>query len=358
MRILGVENATPPHKYSTEELLEKLPTRLSDEVVQNVLNLGVRSRFLAFSPDKIFSNEGGVTVSSLCKVAADKIFQSTNTSPSEIGLMIATSDYSDLLTPGLSEIVLREVGIGPNVASLNLQGMACSTVPRCFELARAWLRDRPDGLILLLVSGVNSGWFVRRIHTVSRVLSPGQIRAKDRSSGWKERELQKWIATVQAFLFGDGVSAMLLASTSGPMEVGEIGHITNLEPNDWKAGYIAPSQFDGFELVSSMNKHIDEMGLRYAQSVLEEILPNGFDGIRHWMLHTGSKRILDRLASSFGIRMEQMEESYAVLSNYGNLAGASLPFILREMVDHSRTGGACMVGFGWGFSASGCTMQL
>jgi len=358
LRILGVETATPPHRYSTEELLEKFPSRLSDEVVHNVLNLGVRSRFLAFSLGREFTRRDGVTVSSLCKAAAETLFESTGTSPARVGLMIATSDYSDLLSPGLSDVVLRGVGLGPGVPTFNLQGMACSAVPRCFQLARAWLRDRPTDSILVLVSGMNSGWFVKRIRKTSRVLSPAEIRARDRSRAWKERELQKWIATVQAFLFGDGVSALLLADGPGPIEVERIGHVTNLDPDDWKGGYIGLSGSDRLELVSSMSKEIDVMGERYVHSVIERVLPDGFGDISHWLLHTGSRRILDRLVSSLGIAEQQVEESYAVLADYGNLGGASLPFILKEVVDRSRGGRGCMVGFGWGFSASGCSIRL
>jgi 3-oxoacyl-[acyl-carrier-protein] synthase III len=53
-------------------------------------------------------------------------------------------------------------------------------------------------------------------------------------------------------------------------------------------------------------------------------------------------------------------ESYEVLREYGNLAGASLPFILEKIVsggELSRGDIVLMVGYGWGFSASACLLE-
>ena len=72
-------------------------------------------------------------------------------------------------------------------------------------------------------------------------------------------------------------------------------------------------------------------------------------------MHTGSRRILDAISKSYGLSFEKMRESYEVLEKYGNLAGASLPFILDMTM---RKGGlkkgddAIILNYGWGFSAN------
>jgi len=358
LRILGVETATPAYEYSTEELLGIFPGRLSEQVIGNIKNLGVRSRFLAFSPRDIFRAKSTVPVASICKAAAGRVFASTGVRPSSIDLLISTYDYSDLLAPGLSEVLVREIGLGPEIPSLNLHGMACSALPRCLEVARAWLQARPNSLILALVSGVNSGWFIGRIRKLGRVMSPREIRSKRWSKAWKERELQKWIAAIQAFLFGDGASAMIFANGSGRMEVGTVAHLTNLDRRDWEAGYIAEGGHDGFDLTSAMDEQLSDMGLTYARFILERILPQGAGEVKHWVIHTGSRKILDELTSGLGIRRELCMQSYQVLEGYGNLGGASLPLILKKLEEDSPNGRACALGFGWGFSAGGCTIDF
>jgi hypothetical protein len=46
MKILQLSKAVPKNEYSTEELIESFPCRLPDSVKQNVLNLGVSTRYL------------------------------------------------------------------------------------------------------------------------------------------------------------------------------------------------------------------------------------------------------------------------------------------------------------------------
>jgi len=48
-----------------------------------------------------------------------------------------------------------------------------------------------------------------------------------------------------------------------------------------------------------------------------------------------------------------------VLAEYGNLAGASLPFILERIIQEGKlqkNDRVIVLGFGWGFSGSVCSM--
>ena len=78
-------------------------------------------------------------------------------------------------------------------------------------------------------------------------------------------------------------------------------------------------------------------------------------------LHTGSKKILDGTAEYHGIDHKTLKKSYEVLANYGNLAGASLPFILERIlhggeVRHGNYG--VILDYGWGFSAGGALIKF
>jgi len=82
---------------------------------------------------------------------------------------------------------------------------------------------------------------------------------------------------------------------------------------------------------------------------------------RKWAVHTGSEKILNLLAEHYGIQHEKIRESLEVLREYGNLAGASLPFILRKIVSEnkfSKDDIVLMLGYGWGFSASAALLKF
>jgi len=82
--------------------------------------------------------------------------------------------------------------------------------------------------------------------------------------------------------------------------------------------------------------------------------------VKNWAVHTGSEKILDALAEHHEIEPEKLQESHQVLNEYGNLAGASLPFILERIVSNGRLkkgDNVLMVGYGWGFSAAACLLE-
>jgi predicted naringenin-chalcone synthase len=83
--------------------------------------------------------------------------------------------------------------------------------------------------------------------------------------------------------------------------------------------------------------------------------------IKKWAIHTGSKKILDEMTEHYHIPYEKVEESYRVLAEYGNLAGASLPFILEKIISENKFSKGdliSMLDFGWGFSASACLLEF
>jgi predicted naringenin-chalcone synthase len=114
-----------------------------------------------------------------------------------------------------------------------------------------------------------------------------------------------------------------------------------------------------FEFESGLSKDIPNLGLEYTSVVLKKLFSQekalSADKTKKWIMHTGSKRILDTIAKSYGIAYEKIRESYEVLEKYGNLAGASLPFILDMTM---QKGGlkkgdyTVMLNYGWGFSAN------
>ena len=78
-------------------------------------------------------------------------------------------------------------------------------------------------------------------------------------------------------------------------------------------------------------------------------------------VHTGSQKILGLIAKRYKVPPEKLGESFEVLRKYGNLAGASLPFILEKAVSENEFSEGDVIlalGYGWGFSASACSLEF
>ncbi|MEO8765020.1 MAG: type III polyketide synthase [Ginsengibacter sp.] len=59
----------------------------------------------------------------------------------------------------------------------------------------------------------------------------------------------------------------------------------------------------------------------------------GKNDISHWCIHPGGKRILTSVEKSIDITSANLEHSYSVLKNYGNMSSPTILFVLKEIMD-------------------------
>ena len=370
MQILQLSTVVPEHAYSTDELMEAFPRQIPEGVKQNILNLGVSKRHLINAVDSSSKSEDLLnknTLVRLCVEACEKSLERANLSTSDIGYLMATYDASQFLCPGLSSLLVPKVGFKPYIKHVNIQGMACAAFPTALELARDHLATHPEDHVLLCVSGANSYWFFNQVQGMEDLMEIQKIGSL-KDDGKREMELRKWIATMEFFLFGDGVASIIVANEGDGPSVGKMLNITNLRTRDYLAGYArleASNKPFKFGFHSHLDRDLPKLGVEYTAIAFERLLGKNaeekMDALKKWAIHTGSKRILDDMAEHYLIPFEKLEESYKVLSEYGNLAGASLPFILAKIISKNKFSKGdliAMLDFGWGFSASACLLEF
>lgn len=370
MQILQLSTVVPECAYSTDELMEIFPCPLPEGVRQNILNLGVSKRYLIDATDSSFEPQEFLEESllvNLCVDACEKGMQRTNLSKEDIGYFIATYDASPFLCPGLSALLARKLGLQPYIKHVNIQGMACAAFPTALELARDHLAAHREDHVMLCVSGANSYWFSNQVQGLKDVMEIKKIGLTN-DEGRRETELRKWIATMEFFLFGDGVASIIVTNEGDGPSVGKALNITNLRTSDYLAGYarlVASKDPFTFGFHSNLDRDLPKLGVEYTSLAFERLLGKKrggkMDAIKKWAVHTGSKRILDNMAEYYRIPLEKLEESYEVLTEYGNLAGASLPFILEKTISKDKFSKGdliSMLDFGWGFSASACLLEF
>jgi len=369
MQILQLSTAVPKNVYSTEELMEIFPCKLPEGVKQNVLNLGVAKRYLinhAYSPLKseIILNEADLV--DLCLKASKKAIEKAGLSARDIGYLVAAYDVNPFLCPGLSQLLVRKLGFNAYTKHVNAQGMACAAFSKALELADNHLAAHPEDFVLLCVSGVNSYWFYNQVQGFKDVMEISQIallKDKDR----RQMELRKWIAVMEFFLFADGVASVIVAKDGDGLCVNKIVEVTNLGKKDYLAGYARLAALNEpfkFGIYSYLDKKIPKLGVKYSSVAINKLLgknaENTVKTAKKWAIHTGSEKILNIIAEHHQIQHEKLEESYEVLREYGNLAGASLPFILEKIVSKNKFSKGdiiLMLGYGWGFSASAAMLE-
>jgi predicted naringenin-chalcone synthase len=360
----------PKNEYSTKELMEIFPCKLPEGVKQNILNLGVSKRYLISHADSPLKSEtilSEADLVDLCLDASKKAIEKASLSIRDIGYFIAAYDVNPFLCPGLSQLLVRKLGFNPYIKHVNVQGMACAAFSNALELAENHLAAHPEDFVLLCTSGVDSYWFYNQVRGFKDVMEISQIGLiKDK--GKRRMELRKWIAVMEFFLFGDGVASVIVAKDGDGLSVNKIVEVTNLKRKDYLAGYARLAALNEpfkFGFYSHLDKKIPKLGIKYSSVAVKKLLgknaENTMNVAKKWAVHTGSEKILNIIAEHHQIQHEKLRESHEVLREYGNLAGASLPFILEKIVSgnsFSKGDIILMLGYGWGFSASAARLEF
>jgi predicted naringenin-chalcone synthase len=371
MQILKLATALPKNGYSTDKLIEAFPCQLPEGVRQNVLNLGVSKRYftdnVATSASKQEAALSEASLIDLCVEACKKAMRKARLSVKEIGYFVAAYDVNPFLCPGLSQLLVRKIGFNPYIKHVNAQGIASTAFPKALELAENYLAAHPNDYALICISGISSYWFQNQVRGIKNVMEISQINQM-KNEAKRQMELRKWIATMEYFLFADGVAAAIVANEEKSLSVKGIVEVTNVGKKDYLAGYArltALGEPFKFGFYSHLDKKIPELGVKYTTLALKKLLGKKTESIiktaKKWAVHTGSEKILNALAEHNGIQPEKLKESHEILRQYGNLAGASLPFILERIVSNTKLVEGDMIlmlGYGWGFSASATMLEF
>lgn len=372
--IVGIESEFPEFKYTTTELIDILGNKLSDKVKENIRQLGVEQRYFIRPIEHYLLNSEGShpydenhkePISDLAAQVAKKCLEKTNVTLDDITCVIAASENNDYLSPGLSSILMRKIGLSNFTPHFNLQGMACSTFPKTLELGKSLVRDDNDN-VLVVISGCNSGWYLPHLKDNMAIRSPKEIGEKQYD---REKQIKKWVSTMFSFLFGDGVVAFVLSKNtknSNAIKIGKITHAVNFDKYDYRKACV---QLQGqhsnhlYEYELTAGHNVIDMAIDYSKKVLMKSLGkdvNFFDEseARKYMsekekvmIHTGSMKILDGFKDLYGLRTDQIQESYETLRDFGNLTGCSIPTVMNKAF-MKPTGGSAkgvLIGITMGF---------
>lgn len=94
------------------------------------------------------------------------------------------------------------------------------------------------------------------------------------------------------------------------------------------------------------------------QPIFEEVDPND---LNHWIIHPGGKKILDLIASAYGLHESRLQASYSTLADYGSMSSPTLLFVLQKILkdrSNSQPEKALAMAFGPGLCVETATFNL
>jgi len=89
------------------------------------------------------------------------------------------------------------------------------------------------------------------------------------------------------------------------------------------SGYVPDLIQEDFETL--MNRALQKVGMSKNE-------------IQYWCIHPGGKRILDAIAKSLDFKGTELEQSFAVLKENGNMSSPTVLFVLKKIMESMKTG--------------------
>jgi alkylresorcinol/alkylpyrone synthase/polyketide synthase Type III len=225
------------------------------------------------------------------------------------GLALSDVDYlccvttTGLLAPGLSALLVPELGLREDVGRLDVVGMGCNAGLSALRAVAAWSAANPGGIAVLACIEVCSAAYV----------FDDSIRT----------------AVVNS-IFGDGAVAVAVGTRPGSGAPGGPGvtmvkfasHIIADAADtirfDWDDAegkysfYLSPDvpYIIGAHADTIANRLLADTGLRRSD-------------ITHWVVHSGGKKVVDSVRVNLGLTRHDVRHTMNVLRDHGNISSGS-----------------------------------
>ena len=326
-RIVGVGTAVAGEPYSQCDLLDIF--RITDSRIRSIfLNSAIERRYLSLPPAGLDGVRPDETQEDLLAkhraLALDMGARAISASLANAGAGIDDIGHlccvttTGFLTPGLSALLIREMGIAPRCSRVDVVGMGCNAGLNALGVTAAWSAAHPDQLAVLLCAEACSAAYVfdstMRTAVVNSLFGDG---------------------AAAIVLTGDEVGDRLLPGRWGPRVLSFASHIIT--------DALGAMRYDWDNSQSKFSFYLDPdipyvVGA-HAELVVGRLLAGSGlrrSDISHWIVHSGGKKVIDAIRVNLGLTRHDVRHTIGVMRDYGNLSSGSFLFsyerLLREGV--------------------------
>lgn len=232
---------------------------------------------------------------------------------------IVVASCTGFVAPGVDQIIARRLGLRPSVERLLVGYMGCYAAVVALRSARHIVRSEP-GARVLAVTVEACTLHLHEMHEVEALLAGLQ--------------------------FGDGAAAALVTADEEGIRL-DSPFATTLPESDELIRWDITDEGFAMHLSGEVPARI---GAALSEPELRETIVNG--GVDQWAVHAGGRSILDAVENALQLPCASLDDSRAVLRDYGNMSSSTLMFVLARMFGRRIERGAA-IAFGPGLAAEG-----
>ena len=308
---LAVADAHEP--LSQAEALEGLGLA-EDEFAQRIFaRAGVHRRLLNLDEHYLARNLQGRTgqVEAELLAVAVRTIDGLAIDPRTIGTLITSSLYS-LGCPTLAHRLIEHYGMEPSTDKYHVTGVGCASAVPLLRLGVRSL-DHDSGRNVLVVAAES-------MSSILMAATEEDPRAK----------------TVASAIFGDGCAAALLSPQGAGAGPSILATRVHQIPGTLDAVTLAAKTDDSYLYLARELPDLAAAGL--AGLVQRLLADNGITTaeIDHWIVHPGGRRIVEEVRDALRLEDDDVEISWRVLAERGNVGTPSIFYVLRSTLDERK----------------------
>ncbi len=335
-KIAAVATATPRHRFDQATLL-----RMSGYGGQRAAffsNSQIEGRYLYFDPETFTPDEsveqlndrfrrGAIEIGA---EAVRRVLARVGWQPDDVDFL-ATTTCTGRVCPSLDAQLISVLGFKPSIQRVHVGDTGCASAMVALQQAHNHLRAFPRHRAVVVAAEICSAAY------------------------FLDDRLESAVAHA---IFADGAGAIALgAGGEGPAIV---EHRTLFRPEHLSAmGF----EYPGGRPRVVLSKEVRRIGAAMMKEMAELLMAShGLkkDDIRHFVLHSAGRRVIDQARKLMDLDEGQIANSRRVLQRFGNMSSATIVFVLDELLREAAPAPGdwgLMIALGPGFAAEGALLR-
>jgi predicted naringenin-chalcone synthase len=353
--IIAIGTAVPQYSADQGTILEFMKTAYKDETASRKLNIlfhnsGIKTRYSVvpdfgnIQSENIFFNINqqvpDITerldrfkenATPLAIAAMQNAFDKLNTSISDFGIThLITVTCTGIYAPGIGAALIEQLNLPEDIFHTAINFMGCNAAFPALNLADMITKTDEKAKVLIVCVELCTLHF-QAVNNSDNLLANT--------------------------IFGDGSAAVVVVSDTSAKDNQQAGLSINgfysllLYKGKKLMGWnITPANFE-MVLDSGIPEFIGNEVNEIVLKATEKFKTNP-SAIDKWAIHPGGKKILDSIKKQTQLSDSDLQYSYKVLSDYGNMSSPTILFVLSEIMqaEHAEGETTFSIGFGPGLS--------
>ena len=223
---------------------------------------------------------------------------------------LITVSCTGMSAPGLDLQIMELMDLPKTIYRTSINFMGCYAAIHALKLADAICKSEGDAKVLIVCTELCTLHFQREA-TSDNISS--------------------------SLLFGDGSAAALITSGKEKRKGFQISDFYSEVVTKGKKDMAWELSSSGF--LMTLSGYVPELIEEDFDALVERALNKASvkkENIRHWCVHPGGKRILEAIYKSLGLKAEDLNASYQVLRQFGNMSSSTILFVLKNMMEEIR----------------------